>query len=192
MTKEDSIWKKVNNDAYKTKLEYPTKSKLSIKAKIDQFGSNLSDLMTTLPDAPMRGVLLTAMNMVSPLLRELDDIDIKLDAYHADKSKLEDQFREDLKSEFDTTDYIDEPAIFNLAWSLGHSSGYGEVLNYYSEICEKFETNIKRTKNLMQLVRGLAQYEPNSGENCKFCGFSPHVSNCFVFRARKLITGDKK
>ena len=148
MAKEDSIWKKVNTDAYKTKLEYPSQSKQTVKAKIDKMGSSLSDLMTTLPDAHMREILLTAMNMVSPLLRELDAINIKLDEYYADESRLEDQFREDLKAEFNTTDYIDENAIFGLAWSLGHSSGYGEVLNYYSEICEKFEANIKRTKNL--------------------------------------------
>jgi len=58
-------------------------------------------------------------------------------AYRAEISALENQWREWLENEYaeDIPAEIQEK-IWNSAWSDGHSNGYYSVLNYYTELAE--------------------------------------------------------
>jgi len=57
-------------------------------------------------------------------------------AYRAENTRLEVKFKADLEAEFDVVGHPKADKCFSLAWEHGHSSGYQEVYNYYSEFVE--------------------------------------------------------
>lgn len=57
------------------------------------------------------------------------------DGYYKDNSSLR-RFEEDLYKAFDVENNPKREKCFSLAWEHGHSAGYHEVLNYFSEFVE--------------------------------------------------------
>ena len=56
--------------------------------------------------------------------------------YNEESSKLYKEFQNDLFEEFEVSDNPKKDKCFDLAWEYGHSSGYREVYNYFSEFVE--------------------------------------------------------
>lgn len=57
-------------------------------------------------------------------------------AYGEDVSRLEEEFKKDLFAEHEVTNNPKAALCYSIAWSHGHSAGYGEVANYFSEFVE--------------------------------------------------------
>ena len=57
-------------------------------------------------------------------------------AYNDRSNVLEHQFKLDLIAEFGLTNNPKAEKCFALAWNYGHSAGYSEVYNYFSELVE--------------------------------------------------------
>jgi hypothetical protein len=57
-------------------------------------------------------------------------------SYHEEQARLQDEFKHDLEVEYALTKHPKRDLLFSLAWSIGHSSGYSEVWNYYNEMAE--------------------------------------------------------
>ncbi len=58
------------------------------------------------------------------------------DAYHAEESRLTEMFKTDLYEEYGVSDNPKRNVLFSKAWSMGHSSGLNEVLNYFDDLVE--------------------------------------------------------
>lgn len=56
--------------------------------------------------------------------------------YRKHKHDKIEEFRNDLEKEFCVIGNPKCEKLFEIAWNLGHSSGYYEVYNYYSEFVE--------------------------------------------------------
>lgn len=56
--------------------------------------------------------------------------------HHAEESRLRSIFKADLEQEYGVSGHPKADKLFDIAWSHGHSSGYGEVANYYGEFAE--------------------------------------------------------
>lgn len=61
------------------------------------------------------------------------------EAYHADRGRLRDLFRDDLLKENGIVDHPKAQVLWELAWEEGHANGYIEVVMYF----EKFLPLIK-------------------------------------------------
>ena len=57
-------------------------------------------------------------------------------AYNATTAKLFEEFRKDLFEFYGLSDHPKRNRCFDIAWGLGHSSGYSEVLNYFDVLVE--------------------------------------------------------
>lgn len=57
-------------------------------------------------------------------------------AYGAEQTAIRERFVNDIAVAFGVSDNPKKEKLFEVAWSLGHSSGYGEVWNYYAELVE--------------------------------------------------------
>jgi hypothetical protein len=64
-----------------------------------------------------------------------EDKELK-EAYEKESSKLYNLFAEDLFEEFGVTNNPKKDKCFARAWEHGHSSGYSEVYNYFSDFVE--------------------------------------------------------
>lgn len=71
------------------------------------------------------------------------ETDFDKDAYYAETRKygainsaLEAEFKADLLAEYGVTGHPKADKCFSLAWDHGHSSGYGEVKNYFDDYVE--------------------------------------------------------
>jgi len=53
--------------------------------------------------------------------------------YRVEKRKLEEQFQRDVEEHFGTVGNPKAQRFWELAWEFGHSFGFSEVYNYYSE-----------------------------------------------------------
>src|SRR4051812_42279726 len=60
----------------------------------------------------------------------------KREAYNQRTAALEAEFKNDLYVEFGVVGHPKADQVFSLAWSHGHSAGYAEVANYFSEFVE--------------------------------------------------------
>lgn len=58
------------------------------------------------------------------------------DAWGNEESRLNQLFKSDLEKEFDIADNPKADKLFEIAWSLGHSSGYSEVWHHYQELVD--------------------------------------------------------
>jgi hypothetical protein len=56
--------------------------------------------------------------------------------YNKETSRLESTLRTDLATEFDILENPKESKVWELAWQLGHSSGYTEIYLYYHKLVE--------------------------------------------------------
>lgn len=56
--------------------------------------------------------------------------------YRKGQMVAEARFKADLEEEFGLSGHPKAQRLFDLAWQEGHSSGYNEVLNYYSEFSD--------------------------------------------------------
>jgi len=56
--------------------------------------------------------------------------------YGNENARLGDEFIKDLEEEFGVTGHPKAGKLYSIAYSHGHSSGYSEVYNYYSEFVE--------------------------------------------------------
>lgn len=65
-----------------------------------------------------------------------DGIRVQRDAYYAETRRLEAQFQADLEEQYGMKDHPKASTLFSKAWSMGHSSGYQEVANYYDDLYE--------------------------------------------------------
>jgi hypothetical protein len=61
-----------------------------------------------------------------------------IEQWHEEELKLKNQFRFDLEEEFDMLVHPLRDPLWESAWEHGHSSGYHEVLTYYSDFYERF------------------------------------------------------
>ncbi len=57
-------------------------------------------------------------------------------AYREDEARLKAEFKKDLEEQFGTFANDRKDLLFSLAWEYGHSSGFHEVLNFYSDMVE--------------------------------------------------------
>lgn len=70
---------------------------------------------------------------------EYYDNDLYLDhkkQYNEESGKRHDEFINDIFEEFHVTDNPKRDKCFSLAWEYGHSSGYSEVYNHFSDLVE--------------------------------------------------------
>lgn len=59
--------------------------------------------------------------------------------YHEDQNRLLKEFEHDLFEELGIQNNPKRYRLYSIAWSLGHSSGYSEVLSYAAELCPLIE-----------------------------------------------------
>ena len=59
-----------------------------------------------------------------------------LDIYHKEQNKRTTEFQNDLFEEFGVTNNPKADKCYQIAYSHGHSSGFQEVYNYFSEFVE--------------------------------------------------------
>lgn len=59
-----------------------------------------------------------------------------IEAYNEEDTRLHYLFMKDLFEEFGVTDNPKKDKCFNLAWRYGHSVGFSEVYNYFSDFIE--------------------------------------------------------
>ena len=59
-----------------------------------------------------------------------------LSEYRNEENRLYEAFKHDLFEEYGVKDNPKRDKLFNLAWEEGHSSGYYEVENYFSELVD--------------------------------------------------------
>lgn len=57
-------------------------------------------------------------------------------AYQAETARLEGLFRDALFEQYGVTDNPKREKCYSLAWEHGHSAGYSEVANYFSDFVE--------------------------------------------------------
>lgn len=65
-----------------------------------------------------------------------EDYAAGMKAYHEETWRLEAQLKTDLEQEFGTAGNPKADKLWAKAWEMGHSSGYSEVANYYSDLYE--------------------------------------------------------
>lgn len=53
-----------------------------------------------------------------------------------EEARLNLLFKSDLEKEFDIVGHPKCGLLFQIAWDLGHSSGYSEVWNYYQQLVD--------------------------------------------------------
>lgn len=58
------------------------------------------------------------------------------EAWGNEESRLTALFKHDCEKEFKIVGHQKADKLFQVAWSMGHSSGYSEVWNYYQELVE--------------------------------------------------------
>ncbi len=97
-----SIYEKLRDDDYKTKLEY-----VSYKHRSDV------------------------------------DYVAKREAYKADVSRLNDEFKRDALAEAGLTDHPKADRIFAYAWQEGHSAGFHDVLSHLTDLADLFLDDLK-------------------------------------------------
>lgn len=69
-------------------------------------------------------------------IKDKEERRIAMQAYREECSRKDMVFKEDLETEFGTTDYSKKDAVFRKAWEDGHASGLTEVYYEYSELVE--------------------------------------------------------
>jgi hypothetical protein len=57
-------------------------------------------------------------------------------AHNAERQRLHEEFKNDLFESYGVGDHLKRHRCFDIAWDLGHSSGYSEVLNYFDVLVE--------------------------------------------------------
>lgn len=57
-------------------------------------------------------------------------------AYQDEGYRLNMQFKQDLFDAYEIADHPKREKLWSLAWDMGHSSGYTEVLTYFDELVE--------------------------------------------------------
>lgn len=135
---EKSIFEKINDDEYVSKLEYM--STYNVKSDLTKIGQLISDIFETIEPSPSRSEMIAiAMKKASESINILDRIYENNRKVIDDELALHNKFREDLITEFGTRDNPYENAIFSRAWDSGHASGHIEVANIYMELAEDFK-----------------------------------------------------
>jgi len=113
-----TVWDKLNKSYY---------DKITVK-------------LTSMPSKP-----LVPINPSANDLRLLAD---KMDAYDADlqhykdqrvaymqeQNKLQQEFRNDLEAYYGVTNHPKADLLYDMAWDRGHSAGFLDVANYYSDL----------------------------------------------------------
>ena len=64
-----------------------------------------------------------------------------LNEYHAETTRLDEEFQNDLFEDFDVSDNPKRFKCFELAWERGHSSGVGDVYNCFGDLVELIREN---------------------------------------------------
>ena len=120
---EKSVYEKIQNGDYTTKLEFPASIK---KPRI--------------LDIPAGNLTPEQIASLPSIIEETDAAKTAVGnaraAYYADVNRLENQFRTDLESENEMIGHPKAPLLFSKAWEMGHSSGLSEVHNYYVDLLE--------------------------------------------------------
>ena len=115
----DSVWTKLENNAYTNLEPYPirpckpTLSKSATPTEVRQYADKLEQY-----EEELRGT------------RE------RMAAYNALTAALEDAFRIDLESYYNTTGHPKADLLYSKSWERGHAYGLSEVANVYSDLVD--------------------------------------------------------
>ena len=59
-----------------------------------------------------------------------------INAYQAENARLIEKFKRDLFEELGISDHPKREKLYSLAWELGHSTGFSEVVSYAEQLSE--------------------------------------------------------
>lgn len=119
--------------AFKNNFPYPSKSDFT-RYNIYGGGKVLGVNKTILESNEIR-----LGSLVSTIIEATTDEAAYKEALHnyrREQSRIEELFQDCLYEEFGVVDNPKKDKCMSLAWSMGHSSGYNEVWNYFSELVE--------------------------------------------------------
>jgi hypothetical protein len=88
------------------------------------------------------------------LIEEIGNLDTyqeQLDAYRKDEARLINEFTNDLFEDYGVSDHPGRHVMFSEAWERGHSAGFGEVYNCFSNILDFVKRVEEATKELVKL-----------------------------------------
>lgn len=97
-----------------------------------------------------------ARDLTADELRSMADVKIEYEravaeqrdqtvAYREDSSRLGNQFRKDLETEFNVEGHPMADKLYSMAYEHGHSAGLAEVANYYGEFSELLSHDVAPT-----------------------------------------------
>ena len=114
------VWDKLQADAYKNDVEYPP------HPKKPRLGPN--------PTSAQAREYAAALELYETV--EMPEHKKLQAAYYARASEIETQFQDDLESYYDMKDHPKRSLVYSKAYERGHSAGFGEVANAYSDYVE--------------------------------------------------------
>ena len=130
-----SVQAKANDGAYRNNLDYPSQKdfqKVYVYARGNLIANGVA--RNTVDDHQISAWKTTGHTV------EIEDDKVALkaarQAYGAETARLEALFRSDLEDEHGMKGHPKADLLFSKAWSMGHSSGYGEVANYYDDLVD--------------------------------------------------------
>lgn len=133
---ERDVAEKIDNDYYKNKGDYSKihKDIEEKKALLTAFGSYYlaAEQAGFGADAYAPGIV----KKVHEELENYDYVKLALKEYNQESNRLHSLFKEDLEKEFKVQDNPKKDKLFAMAYERGHSSGYEEIFNIYSDLVE--------------------------------------------------------
>ena len=118
-----SIFAKIENGDYLTKLPYPPKvveNPLVFKSVKNMTDDEVDRLAA----------------VVAEYRQSIADRDAAKVARRVDATRLQEQFKKDIEAEYNMVGHPKADLLFEKAWDMGHSSGYNEVAQYYNDLHE--------------------------------------------------------
>lgn len=122
VAEKKSLYAKLSEDYYKTKLPYPTKPKMP-KTTVD------------LATAKDEDVVAVRAAMAKYTEAEAAYVAARK-AYNEDEARLDDEFRADLEEENGMTGHPKAPLLYGKAYERGHSGGHDNVRSEYEDLVE--------------------------------------------------------
>jgi hypothetical protein len=141
--KAAAMYDRIQAGAYKVQTPYPTRP---VKPAIfnKKVGDLTADELKSLPELQRR--------------HAEDQICYQqgTNAYHAEQARLEAEFKEDLFAEFGVSNNPLREKAYEMAYASGHSSGYAEIYNHFSDLAELINIDVK---TLTEMLRNHPQFD---------------------------------
>jgi len=82
-------------------------------------------------------------NLMKHGVDRMDEYRQKINEYGEEKKRLTELFWSDIEDEFGTKNHTLKNSFRSYAWEQGHSGGYSEILNVYSDLVYYFADPLK-------------------------------------------------